>query len=230
VFARCAIRDRSLFSGYDSSKTVVRSANSPTLSTLSRLSPTMPFSRFIPFGVMFLLLGQARGQSPDFWRVSTRACPQILGSDPGPFLQAFRLDSQGCVSPRGPAELQLIAAGRPIILLVHGSYYTAGMANTEGLRIGGDLARGAVTRDAIIVEFDWRGTARARQVGNERFRPGTPGLAGWPVLPAKHRRASRTGAHLQGYNRATRGHSLDWCVHLGPAGIDGSSRYASTVR
>jgi hypothetical protein len=115
----------------------------------------MPFSRFIPFGVMFLLLGQVRGQSPDFWRVSTRACQQTLGSDPGPSLQACRLDFRGRMSPRDPAELQVISAGRPIIFLAHGSYYTAGMANTEGLRIGGDLAKGAVTPDAIIVEFDW---------------------------------------------------------------------------
>ena len=151
-FAPYAILNPRLFSGYDSFDAVVRSTNSPRLSTPSGMSTTMPFSRFIPVGVLFLLLGQARGQSPEFWRVSTRACPQILGSDAGPSLQAFRLDAQGCMSPQDPAALQVIASGRPIIFLVHGSYYTAEMANTDGLRIGGDLAKGAVTPDALIVE------------------------------------------------------------------------------
>jgi hypothetical protein len=59
------------------------------------------------------------------------------------------------MSARDPAELQFIAVGRPIIFLVHGSYFTAGMATAEGLRVRDDLVRGAVTPDAIIVEFDW---------------------------------------------------------------------------
>jgi hypothetical protein len=115
----------------------------------------MSFSRVLTLGLLLSSLAQARAQSPDFWRISTRACPDILGSDPGPFLQAFQLDSQGDMSPRDPAELQAISAGRPIIFLVHGSYYTAGMADKDGLRIRDDLAQGALTPNAIVVEFDW---------------------------------------------------------------------------
>jgi hypothetical protein len=80
----------------------------------------------------------------------------MLGADPGPFLLATRLDSRGCMSRCNPAELRARAAGRPIIFLVHGSYVTAGAATAEGLRIYGHLAaEGAVTPDAIIVEFHW---------------------------------------------------------------------------
>jgi Alpha/beta hydrolase of unknown function (DUF900) len=48
-----------------------------------------------------------------------------------------------------------MAGGRPVIFLVHGSYVTAGMAVSEGMRIRDSLARGVVTQDAIVVEFNW---------------------------------------------------------------------------
>jgi Alpha/beta hydrolase family len=113
--------------------------------------------RSLAAGLLLLLLGQAaRGQSPDYWSVSTRACPQVLGADPRPFLDAARLDSRGCMSRRDPAELQARAAGRPVIFLIHGSYVTAGAATAEGLRIRDHLAdEGAVTCDAMIVAFHW---------------------------------------------------------------------------
>jgi hypothetical protein len=95
-----------------------------------------------------------RATAHEFWTVSTRACPQILGSDPRPFLQAFRLEHQGRFSRRDPAELQ--ATPRPLIFLVHGSYYTAHTAVKEGLGIGNDLAAmGAIPPDAVVVAFDW---------------------------------------------------------------------------
>jgi hypothetical protein len=46
-------------------------------------------SRFLALGLSLLLLGQARGQ--EYWLVSTRACPQGLGSEP--LLHAYQLDS-----------------------------------------------------------------------------------------------------------------------------------------
>jgi hypothetical protein len=113
--------------------------------------------RLLAIGLVFLLPGQAtRGQSLEYWSVTTRACPQELGSDPSPFLHTYRLDSGGCMARRDPAELPAEAAGRPMIFLVHGSYISAGMATAEGLRIRCDLAaQSTVSPDAIIVEFDW---------------------------------------------------------------------------
>jgi hypothetical protein len=109
-------------------------------------------SRFLAFGLSLLLVGEARGQ--EYWLVSTRACPQVLGSEP--FLHAYQLDSRGCMSERDIAEIQAAAIARPVIFLIHGSYFTADIAIAEGIRIRGDLvAGGAVTGDAIVVEFDW---------------------------------------------------------------------------
>jgi hypothetical protein len=95
---------------------------------------------------------QGRAQGLDYWVVSTRKCPQILGSDPVASLQAFRLDSRGRLSRRDPAEL--VATCRPVIFLVHGSYYTADMAVNEGRRICNDLERD-VSPDTIVVSFTW---------------------------------------------------------------------------
>jgi Alpha/beta hydrolase of unknown function (DUF900) len=116
----------------------------------------MRVSRFIAPGLLVLLLGQALAQPPEYWYVSTRACPQLLGTEPGPSLQVSRFDSRGCISRCDPRELQAAANRRPVLFLIHGSYYTAPMAVTEGPRIRNNLAaHGALTPDAIVVTFDW---------------------------------------------------------------------------
>src|SRR4051794_14599782 len=93
---------------------------------------------------------------PDYWFVHTRACPQVMGSEPRPFLQTSWLDPRGCLSRRDPAELRAMAVGRPVIFLVHGSYYSADQAVTEGLRIRDDLVRSqALPPDAVVIAFDW---------------------------------------------------------------------------
>jgi Alpha/beta hydrolase family len=120
------------------------------------MNTPMNLSRFLAPGLLLFLFGQARGQPPEYWYVSTRDCPQVLGSEPGPSLQVFRFDSQGCKSRSDPGHLQGAANGRPVIFLIHGSYYTAPMAVTEGSRIRNNLAdHGALAPDAIVVTFDW---------------------------------------------------------------------------
>jgi hypothetical protein len=108
-------------------------------------------SRFLALALSLVFAGQAIGQ--EYWLVSTRACPQVLGTDP--FLRASQRDSRGGMSERLPAELQAMAAGRPVIFVVHGSYVSAAMAVSEGMRIRDSLARGAITQDSLVVEFDW---------------------------------------------------------------------------
>jgi Alpha/beta hydrolase family len=116
----------------------------------------MSLSRFLAPALLVLLFGQAHAQPPEYWYVSTRACPQVLGAEPGPSLQVCRFDSQGSVSRCDPGELHAAANRRPVIFLIHGSYYTAPMAVTEGPRIRNHLAaHGALTPDAIVVTFDW---------------------------------------------------------------------------
>ncbi|HMB04987.1 MAG TPA: hypothetical protein VKP69_14760, partial [Isosphaeraceae bacterium] len=93
---------------------------------------------------------------PDYWFVHTRACPQVMGTDPRPFLQASWLDSRGCLAMRDPADLAAMAIGRPVIFLVHGSYYSADRAVTEGLRIhDAFVTLQAIPPDAVVVAFDW---------------------------------------------------------------------------
>jgi hypothetical protein len=116
----------------------------------------MRLSRFLVPGLLVLLFGQAHAQPPEYWCVSTRACPQALGSEPGPSLQVSRFDSQGYMWRSVAGEFQAAVKGRPVIFLIHGSYYTAPMAVTEGPRIRNNLAAyGALTPDAVVVTFDW---------------------------------------------------------------------------
>lgn len=90
----------------------------------------------------------------EYWVVQTRACPQVMGTDPWPYLVACRVDDRGCSERRHVAELS--ATGRPVVVLVHGSYLGAGQATREGARIRADLnAAGALPPDAVVVEFDW---------------------------------------------------------------------------
>jgi hypothetical protein len=116
----------------------------------------MSLSRFLAPGLVLLLFGQARAQPPELWFISTRACSQVLGAEPGPSLQVSRFDSQGHISRCDPGELHAAASGRPVIFLIHGSYYTADMAITEGPIIRNNLAaHGALAPDALVVTFNW---------------------------------------------------------------------------
>jgi hypothetical protein len=101
---------------------------------------------------LLAMAGQVRAQGPEHWLVSTWDCPQILGSSPESFLQASRVDSQGRLLRRDPGEL--VATDRPVIFLVHGSYYTAEMAVREGRKMCADFA-GEVPPDAVVVSFTW---------------------------------------------------------------------------
>jgi len=139
------------------------------MTLLTRMwSPCAPAITWLSLLVM---AGPARAQGLEYWVVSTRACPQILGSAPGPFLQAFRVDSRGRLARRDPAAL--LATHRPVIFLVHGTYYTAEKAVNEGLRICDDLA-GEVPSDAVVVAFTWpsqRGaTSLVRDVNDKARR------------------------------------------------------------
>ena len=118
----------------------------------------LPARGLLPALLLALLpLGMAQAQAPcpEYWMLATRGCPQVLGTDPAPFLRAYRLES-GRLACRDPAELIAASPGRPVILLIHGSYFTARMAAAEGLGIRRDLAAfGVIPPDALVVEFDW---------------------------------------------------------------------------
>lgn len=101
-----------------------------------------------------LFAQQASGR--EFWVVRTRPCSQVMGTDPWASLTASRLDTQGYLARRDPSALPGLAGSRPVIILVHGSYYNAEQAFIEGIRIRRDLATfGAISPDAVVVAFDW---------------------------------------------------------------------------
>jgi pimeloyl-ACP methyl ester carboxylesterase len=120
------------------------------------MNTPMSLTRFLACGLLVLPVGQAHAQPPEYWYVSNRTCPQVLGAEPGPSLQLSRFDSQGHMWRCDAADLHVAVVGRPVIFLIHGSYYTAPMAVTEGSRIRNNLAaHGALTPDAIVVTFNW---------------------------------------------------------------------------
>jgi hypothetical protein len=120
------------------------------------MNTPVSLARFLAPGLLVFLFGQAHAEPPEYWYVSTRACTQVLGAEPGRSLQVSRFDSDGCIARCDPGQLQVAANGRPVIFLIHGSYYTARLAVAEGPRIRNSLsAHRALTPDAIVVNFDW---------------------------------------------------------------------------
>src|SRR4028119_1815567 len=75
----------------------------------------LPASGLFPALLLALLpLGMAQAQAPcpEYWMLTTRGCPQVLGTDPAPFLRAYRLAS-GRLAWRGTAAARRRRPGRP---------------------------------------------------------------------------------------------------------------------
>jgi hypothetical protein len=91
-----------------------------------------------------------------FWVVQTRACPQVMGSDPWPKLKVLHFDDRGDLAERAPEELLGQASGRIVVIQVHGSLVTADEAVGELLWSHSWLEHNRVlSPDALVVEFDW---------------------------------------------------------------------------
>ncbi len=91
-----------------------------------------------------------------FWYVSTRDCPQEMGSDPWACLRVMHFDERGDLVERDPAELFAQSAGRPVLIQVQGNLATPDMA------VGGLMWTHSWLRhhrclppDAVVVAFDW---------------------------------------------------------------------------
>ena len=91
-----------------------------------------------------------------FWVVSTRDCPQVMGSDPWPRLVVKHFDDEGRLVPVDPGGLMAQADHRPVFIQVQGSLTTPDIA------LGGlmwtqswlDKER-CLPPDAVVVAFDW---------------------------------------------------------------------------
>ncbi|WP_435020767.1 alpha/beta hydrolase [Tundrisphaera sp. TA3] len=160
----------------------------------------------------FLLARPASGR--EFWHVQTRACPQVMGTDPWPTLRASRLEAGGCMARRDPSELLGLAGTRPVVILVHGSYYNADQAVAEGDRIRGDLATyGALAPDAVVVAFDWpsqRIYPNLIKDANEKARRAA--VAGYHL--ARFLQAFPTGGRVSLIGQSHGGYAVLSALHL----------------
>ncbi|QDV39577.1 alpha/beta hydrolase family protein [Tautonia plasticadhaerens] len=96
------------------------------------------------------------GRRDDFWVIRTAAAPQVMGSDPWPHLQAYRLDPLGLLAPAAPGTLLAQAAGRPVVIMVQGNLVSGLLAVNATLKAWQWLdGAGAIPGDALVVLFDW---------------------------------------------------------------------------
>jgi hypothetical protein len=92
----------------------------------------------------------------NFWVVSTRDCPQEMGTDPCPCLQVLHFNENGELEERDPAELFEQVVGHPVLIQVQGNFTNPDSA------LGGLLwthswltANRALPPDVIVIAFDW---------------------------------------------------------------------------
>ncbi|HEY2159475.1 MAG TPA: hypothetical protein VGH33_27865 [Isosphaeraceae bacterium] len=92
----------------------------------------------------------------NFWYVSSRDCPQEMGTDPWADLKIMHFDDRGDMVQRDPAELFAQVVGRPVLIQVQGSLTTPDMA------VGGLMwthswlqAHHCLPPDVVVIAFDW---------------------------------------------------------------------------
>jgi hypothetical protein len=90
------------------------------------------------------------------WVVSTRDCPQEMGTDPWPYLHVRHFDTQGELVDVDPAELLAQVANAPVLIQVQGSLTTPDVA------LGGLLwthswleSNRSILPGTVVVAFDW---------------------------------------------------------------------------
>jgi hypothetical protein len=91
-----------------------------------------------------------------FWIVSTRDCPQAMGTDPWPCLKVRRFDAQGELVEVDPSVLLAQTPGRTVLIQVQGSLTTPDVALGGLLWTRSWLERNrALPPDSVVIAFDW---------------------------------------------------------------------------
>ena len=91
-----------------------------------------------------------------FWIVTTRECPQEMGSDPWPKLKVLHFDEHGDMVERPIAELFAQTVGRPVLIQVQGSLTTPDIALGGLLWTHSWLQHNrCLPPDAVVIAFDW---------------------------------------------------------------------------
>lgn len=91
-----------------------------------------------------------------FWVVSTRDCPQEMGTDPWPRLKVRHFDDKGDLVDHDPRELLAQVVGRPVLVQVQGSLTTPDIAVGGLFWTDSWLRRNKALPDGVVViAFDW---------------------------------------------------------------------------
>jgi hypothetical protein len=91
-----------------------------------------------------------------FWIVSTRDCPQEMGTDPWPGLKCRHFDDRGDLIDVDPALLFAQTVGRPVFIQVQGSLTTPDVALGGLLWTHSWLQNNEAMRpDTVVIAFDW---------------------------------------------------------------------------
>ena len=91
-----------------------------------------------------------------FWIVSTRDCPQEMGTDPWPRLRCRHFDDQGDLVDVDPAMLFAQTLGKPVFIQVQGSLTTPDVALGGLLWTHSWLQKNRAMRpETVVIAFDW---------------------------------------------------------------------------
>lgn len=91
-----------------------------------------------------------------FWIVSTRDCPQEMGTDPWPCLKVRHFDDRGELVKVDPSVLFAQTAGKPVLIQVQGSLTTPDVALGGLLWTHSWLQKNhAMLPETVVIAFDW---------------------------------------------------------------------------
>jgi hypothetical protein len=95
--------------------------------------------------------------SVETWVVHTRACEQVMGSNPWPAITVARFDDQGGpLLGTEPEALLNRMTGRPAVFLIHGAEYTYKDSIEEAVKVRAQLeALGGLPPETLFIVFDW---------------------------------------------------------------------------
>jgi hypothetical protein len=91
-----------------------------------------------------------------FWIVSTRDCPQQMGTDPWACIRVRHFDDRGVLVDADPSVLLAQTAGKPVLIQVQGSLTTPDVALGGLLWTHSWLQKNrAMLPETVVIAFDW---------------------------------------------------------------------------
>jgi hypothetical protein len=92
----------------------------------------------------------------NLWIVDTRQCPQVMGTDPWPYLRVRHFNAVGDLVQVDPAIMLNQTIGRPVLVQVQGNLTTSDTALGGLLWTHAWLSRdGGIQPGTVMIAFDW---------------------------------------------------------------------------